>query len=111
MTIPNYGDKYDSPALFSATEAINEQGSDSDVDIPKAIIITYQRDFFEKILAERTGEPIQIVRNFEVHPIDEHVGDLLTEEEWDSGVEYENIQPKLLDPAIAALHDHLDVEE
>lgn len=254
MTIPNYGDKYDSPALFSATDAIDGQGGDSGAEIPNAIIITYQRDFFEEILAERTGDPIPLVRNFEVHPIDEHVGvvggfsigapatgtvaenliaagaevlcivgsggtlqqdieptdaviadrairdegvsyhylppekdstpsleltdrlearfedsevtthrgttwttsalyretvaeieryaedgvvsvemeaaalfavakfrgvdaaavfdigDLLTEEEWDSGVGYENIQPKLLDPVIAALHDHLGVD-
>ena len=71
MAIPNYGDKYDSPALFSATDAIEGQGGDSEAEIPNAIIITYQRDFFEK---------------------------------------YENVQPKLLDPAIAALHDHLGVE-
>ncbi|WP_223301710.1 nucleoside phosphorylase [Haladaptatus sp. R4] len=38
------------------------------------------------------------------------IGDLLTEEEWDSGVGYENLQPKLLDPAIAALHDLLGVD-
>ena len=35
------------------------------------------------------------------------VGDLLTAEEWDPGVEYEDVQPKLLDPTIAALHEHL----
>ncbi|EFW92967.1 purine or other phosphorylase family 1 [Haladaptatus paucihalophilus DX253] len=254
MPIPNNGDKYDSPALFSAADAIDGQGGDTGVEIPKAVIITYQRDFFEKILAERTGDPIPIVRDFEVHPIDETVGvvvgfsigapatgtvaenliaagaealcivggsgtlqrsieptdaiisdeairdegvsyhylppeaeaepspelterlearfeesevpthrgttwttsafyretvaeieeyadagvvsvemeaaalfavaefrgvdaaavfdigDLLTGEEWDPGIEYENVQPKLLDPAIAALHDHLNAE-
>ena len=57
MPIPNYGDKYDSPALFSPSDAINGQGGDSEAEIPRAIIITYQRDFFEWILTERSGRP------------------------------------------------------
>lgn len=36
------------------------------------------------------------------------IGDLITEEEWNSGVEYETILPKMLDPAVAALRDHLE---
>ncbi|MFH5797200.1 nucleoside phosphorylase [Haladaptatus sp. CMAA 1911] len=74
MPIPNYGDKYDSPALFSPSDAIDEQGGDSEREIPRAILITYQRDFFERILAERADDPIPLVRDFEVHPIDETVG-------------------------------------
>jgi uridine phosphorylase len=74
IPIPNYGDKYDSPTLFSAADAIDGQNGDSEATVPKAIIITYQREFFEGIVAERTGDPIPLVRNVEIHPIDETVG-------------------------------------
>lgn len=72
--IPNYGDKYDSPALFSAAGAIDEHGGDSDADVPPAVILTFQAELFEEVVPERTGEPIHVVRGVEVHPVTDAVG-------------------------------------
>lgn len=35
------------------------------------------------------------------------VGDLITEEEWDAGVEYENIQRQMFDQAVKALESYI----
>lgn len=49
MTIPNYGEKYDAVALFSPSEAIEEHDGDVEAEVPKAIIITFQKGFLRML--------------------------------------------------------------
>lgn len=72
--IPNYGDKYDSEALFSPVDAIEEQGEDTEVAIPPVVILTFQSELFESVVPEQTGDPIPVVRGQRVYPLNDTVG-------------------------------------
>ncbi|WP_227354480.1 nucleoside phosphorylase [Haladaptatus salinisoli] len=72
--IPNYGDKYDSKALFSPSEAIEEYGGDTEADVPPVVILTFQSKLFETVVPEKTDDPIPIVRGQKVHPVNDTVG-------------------------------------
>lgn len=72
--IPNYGDKYDSEALFSPAEAIEEHGGDTEATIPPIVILTFQPGLFESVVPEQTGDPIHLVGSQKVHPLNDTVG-------------------------------------
>lgn len=72
--IPNYGDKYDAPALFSPEEAVAEQG-DGLPDVPPAIVLGYQEELTEVVMGRADAEArIEMVRSQSVYPLSDTVG-------------------------------------
>lgn len=70
--IPNYGDKYDAPALFSPEQAVAEQG-DGLPEVPQAVVLGYQPELTEAVRA-RSDSRIEVVRSQSVYPLSGSVG-------------------------------------
>lgn len=80
--IPNYGDKYGSPAVFSPDEAV-DAAADGLPDLPPAIVLGYQEELTEAVRA-RAGDPVGIVGSQYCLPISEAVG-YVPVHEWGVG--------------------------
>ncbi|WP_231186202.1 hypothetical protein [Haladaptatus sp. DYF46] len=72
MPIPNYGDKYDAPALFSAEEAVDAHGG-ALPDMPKAVILGFEDELFDAV-DDRATKSVNYVRSQEVQLLSEEVG-------------------------------------
>lgn len=70
--IPNFGEKYDAPAVLSPREAVGAQG-DGLPDVPPAVILGFQSGVTEAV-RERAGEPVELVRSQRVLPVTDGVG-------------------------------------
>lgn len=64
MTVPNYPDKYDAEACLAPEDHLG-----AGADLPGAVVLTYQGDFFERVVAEHGGEELVGARSFSVHPL------------------------------------------
>jgi uridine phosphorylase len=63
VSFPNYSDKYDAPAYL--TPETNLERSDvSGIDVPEAVILCYQSDFFEYVTREHTEGEIDVFDGF-----------------------------------------------
>lgn len=72
--IPNYGDKYDSEAVFTPAQAIEAHGGDTEAEVPPVVILTFQSELFKTVVPERTDNPISIVRDLKAYPLNDTVG-------------------------------------
>ncbi|KZN25039.1 repressor [Haladaptatus sp. R4] len=72
MKIPNYGDKYDAPALFSPEDAVDAHGG-ALPDMPKAVILGFE-DELRSAAENRATESVNYVRSQELQLLDENVG-------------------------------------
>ena len=72
MKIPNYGDKYDAPALFSPEDAVDVHGG-ALPDMPKAVILGFE-DELRSTAENRATESVNYVRSQELQLLDENVG-------------------------------------
>lgn len=63
MPVPNYPDKYDAAACLTP-----EDHFDAPTDLPEAVVLTYQDDFFDRAVAEHGGDVVA-ARTFSVHPL------------------------------------------
>lgn len=64
MPVPNYPDKYDAPACLTP-----EDHFDPPADLPEAVVLTYQDDFFDRAVTEHGGDELVAARTFTVYPL------------------------------------------
>lgn len=73
MPFPNYPDKHGASAYLTP-EAIQESGGTADTDVPEAIVICYQPDFFEHVVEQHTETEIEIVGMGQLYTLSETEG-------------------------------------
>lgn len=59
MPFPNYPDKHGASAYLTP-EAIQESGGAAGTDVPEAVVLCYQPDFFEHVVEQHTETEIEI---------------------------------------------------
>lgn len=62
MAVPNYPDKHDEPAMLQPTHHV-----DAEHDVPETVVLTYQPDFWDWLVAEQSAGEIPVEAPFALH--------------------------------------------
>jgi len=69
MPIPNYPDKHGEPAMLQPAHHV-----DADDDVPETVVLTYQPDFWDWLVAEQSAGEISVGAPFSFHRLTETDG-------------------------------------